>query len=525
MKVPVYRLEPASLDEGRLVELATRLSAKSSAELSERGNRLVARAGDLELEQERSSGALWASEPEKGPRPFDKVALPEERKVRSQAKKLLSEMQLIPTFASGEPFRLVELPLGGTFAAIRRGGKRTDRRLDAQPRYAVEVAGPDGEFAPVIGGGGRFALSFGHEGRIIGYRGTWRSAIGEAETAEAIGQEEAEDRFRALTESIEVSDVHSWLAYYAAPSYDAQEVLAPVYVFSSKVVLGRREVPMRLITIPATDFGPFPPKQESQPERKPRKQSRSPSRRALAATASNPFEAGTSWIGLSGGLSGSQANAQGFIDGLTADGWLANFNWGDGNAWESDWRRNDDTWVDAADFVFYTGHADMNGWTLAKPDDGSLVFNEVGAGPVSPGDLWGQQDLEWVTIAACGPLQDEILAKSGGDVLARWDGAFDGLHIMLAYGAITFDNTDEGRKLTQYAREGKPLIDAWFRAAKEIQPSTNGSSAPDGPTVWVGAMYVIKGSADPRLDHLWGHGSVSADPRAPDTLVAMWSTT
>jgi hypothetical protein len=96
---------------------------------------------------------------------------------------------------------------------------------------------------------------------------------------------------------------------------------------------------------------------------------------------------------------------------------------------------------------------------------------------------------------------------------------------MLAYGAITFDNTDEGRKLIQYAREGKPLIDAWFRAAKEIQPSTNGSSAPDGPTVWVGAMYVIKGSADPRLDHLWGHGSVSADPRLPDTLVAMWSTT
>ena len=45
------------------------------------------------------------------------------------------------------------------------------------------------------------------------------------------------------------------------------------------------------------------------------------------------------------------------------------------------------------------------------------------------------------------PLQDDVISAGGGDVLSRWDGAFDGLHTMLGYGAITFDNTDEGRKL------------------------------------------------------------------------------
>jgi hypothetical protein len=108
------------------------------------------------------------------------------------------------------------------------------------------------------------------------------------------------------------------------------------------------------------------------------------------------------------------------VDEWAAAGWHIDFNWGDANAWESDWRRNDDTWVDNADFVFYTGHASMDGWVLSNPDDGFLHFNEVGTSPQSPGDLWGQSDLEWAVIAACGPLQDDILASGGGDVLARW---------------------------------------------------------------------------------------------------------
>jgi hypothetical protein len=302
-------------------------------------------------------------------------------------------------------------------------------------------------------------------------------------------------------------------------------MLMPVYVFSATVFVDDKPFPMRLVTVPATEFGPHAPEQRPQPKRK-----KQPGRlngglgARRTSLAANPFEAGTSWIGLSGGLAGSQANAQGFVDGLAADGWLVNFNWGDANAWESDWRRNDDTWVDAADFVFYTGHANLDGWVLSAPDDAALTSAEVGASPATPGDLWGQQDLEWVIVAACGPLQDEILAKGGGDVLGRWDGAFDGLHSLMGYGAITIDNTEEGKRVVQYARQGTPVIDAWLRTGQEIQPSDNGAKAPDGPTVWVGAMWVTKNGADPRFDHLWGHGSVSADPTSPTGLACMWTT-
>ena len=39
-------------------------------------------------------------------------------------------------------------------------------------------------------------------------------------------------------------------------------------------------------------------------------------------------------------------------------------------------------------------------------------------------------------------------------MLARWDGAFDGLHTLMGYGAITFDNTEEGKRIVKYAKQG-----------------------------------------------------------------------
>ncbi len=94
----------------------------------------------------------------------------------------------------------------------------------------------------------------------------------------------------------------------------------------------------------------------------------------------------------------------------------------------------------------------------------------------------------------------------------RWRGIFDGLHIFLGYGAVTYDNTTEGARVTELMRQGWTVIDAWFRTAWEIQPSTNNSNAPDGPTIWVTAMYAHMGSNDTRNDHIWGTGTTVADP-------------
>jgi hypothetical protein len=526
--LPVYPLSPAPTDSATIEEIATVLFGLKGIELEELNDGTVGRSGSVTIELDRASGGVWAADSERLWNPARRPTLAPARRASETAAELLGRLQLLPRFDDGAPFALTELEAGGTIVAHSSGGQRTSHALDVQARYAVVVRNPgiDGEpqLLPVVGGGGKFALRLGDKSRPIAYQGAWRSA-GEVEHVKAIDRREAHARFAELTSHLDVQDVSSFLAYHSAPVGVEQELLTPVYVFRATILVDDKAFPMRLVTLAATEFGPIAPEPQPQPKR-----ARRPGRvngtlgpRRTALTG-NPFEAGTSWIGQSGGLVGSQANAQGFVDGLAADGWLINFNWGDANAWESDWRRNDDTWVDAADFVFYTGHANLDGWVLAAPDDGALTSAEVGASPATPGDLWGQQDLEWVIIAACGPLQDDFLAAGGGDVLDRWDGAFDGLHSLMGYGAITYDNTEEGKRVVQYARQGTPVIDAWLRTGQEIQPSSNGASAPDGPTVWVGAMWVTNSGADPRLDHLWGHGSVSPDPTSPTGLVCMWTS-
>ena len=88
---------------------------------------------------------------------------------------------------------------------------------------------------------------------------------------------------------------------------------------------------------------------------------------------------------------------------MKAHGWTQQFYWGDANAWESDWRTNNNSYVDNVDFVFYTGHANAWGWVLSPPEDNFLSDAEVRA---AVPDLYGNNNLEWLIIAACGPMQD-----------------------------------------------------------------------------------------------------------------------
>jgi hypothetical protein len=524
MRLPVYELAPVAPDPQRLTSLARGLFDAESAELAELDGRTVARQDGVAVEHDHASGGIFAADHARLRAPSERPTLVPEERAYEIADDLLKRHALAPEL--DDAFSLDRVGAGGTVMVTRTDGERERHVLDVQARYAVTVRNPgvDDQAArlPLVGGGGKVALTLGHEGRPLAFQGGWRPAVGER-TVDALDRDEAHERFSELTSHLELADVRSFLAYHAAPTGAAQEALAPVWVFGATIAADGASVPTRLVTIPATELGPPMPEFGAQPERKPQ-----PGQLASAAPRlANQYEAGTSWIGKLGGLGGSKQNAQGFVDGLSAEGWNVNFNWGDENAWESDWDRNDDTWVDTADFVFYTGHASLDGWLLTNPGTSELVQltpSVAGSTPGSPGDRWGQQDLEWITVAACGPLQDDVIAGGGGDVLTRWEGAFDGLHALMGYGAITYDNTEEGAKLVQYAREGMPLIDAWFRTAQEIQPSGNEAEAPNGPDIWVGAMYVVKDGADPRYDHLWGHGPVAPDPRSPSTLVCMWTT-
>ncbi len=217
------------------------------------------------------------------------------------------------------------------------------------------------------------------------------------------------------------------------------------------------------------------------------------------------LDVGTEWIGLCGGLGGSAGNAAGFVNRFSGAGVPVRFNWGEGNAWERDFidpsRRGDGLdgfYVDNADFVFYTGHANGNGFSFCSAQSDTFL----GYGD---GVRWGNNpDLEWLIIAACGPLQ---LESGGQRWWQRWGPTFDGLHLFMGYQTITYDNTDEGRLVAQYSLAGWTVRNAWIQTAIDVQ----------GPSeVWAVMGVIGPGGWVNYNDHLWGYGSVGPDIRGGD---------
>lgn len=542
-RLPIFRLSTPRTGIQKLCNIAGALFGTEEFKIRENGTRIVLESGEKVVETNLKSGGIWAADTKQLWQVESRPELPDDESARKIAVNLCREHDLLPNLRGNKTINMEFSGIGRTMVAVREDRRhRQDHQIDTQVNFSARID-VGGNQVPVVGGGSEFKLTLGDRGNVIGFSGVWRDVEDADIDAAIISPDESLKQFEMMTKDVQVVDVETELAYYSAPMRQQQDFMYPVYVYRATIKVNAEIIPMRIVTLPATNFRGAEKLREIQPERQRILEAIVPPKKAVVldttdllkampkihpATFLWPLqrEAGTSWIGLSGGLSGSQNNAKGFIDGLNNAGWKINFNWGDANAWESDWHRKDDTWVDACDFVFYTGHANMNGWTLASPDDGSLNFTETGSNPETPGDMWGQQDLEWMVIAACGPLQDDLIGNGGGDVLDRWGGAFDGMHLMMGYGGITYDNEEEGETIIEYARDGDSLINAWFRTAREIQPSSNGAAAPNGPNIYVGAMYCYRaGDASPGNDHLWGHGSVAPDPANSNVRVCMWTTT
>ncbi|MCC6552018.1 MAG: hypothetical protein IT372_03215 [Polyangiaceae bacterium] len=204
---------------------------------------------------------------------------------------------------------------------------------------------------------------------------------------------------------------------------------------------------------------------------------------------------GTEWIGTCGGLGGSAGNAGGFVNQFQSSGISAQFNWGEQSAWEIDFKDptyggQDTSYADAVDLVFYTGHAAGDGFQFCS----------------SVNDTWldlgteaklGDNNLEWLVIAACGPLQG-----------TQWPSSFAGLHLLLGYTTISWDNTTEGNDFANGLLRYDHLTvrDSWAMAATNAQPPEV-IYAYAGVWYWNGSYWTL-----PNLDdYFWGMGPVGGD--------------
>ncbi len=206
---------------------------------------------------------------------------------------------------------------------------------------------------------------------------------------------------------------------------------------------------------------------------------------------------GAAWVGASQNLPYSARNVGGFLKQVSEAGVQVAFNFGEQLAYQSDFARDTDSFgIDSVDLGFYTGHANGLGFSFVTERKKRFFYSEQAS--------WGERDLEWLIIAACGPLQE---SEFGIPWWRQWGSAFNGLHLLLGYANTTYDNSQEGLSLGQGIFEHSlSLRQAWASAASSIQTPVE--------------IYAVMGVWDARgvnnyNDHFWGLGPVGPDIPGP----------
>src|SRR5262245_52691316 len=465
--LPICRLATPQVDE-KALQLLAKQAFGIEANVTRVGNdRLRLVADNLVVELYTVSGGIWAADRKRLWNPDLSPDLPDANNARTLADDFLKATGLLSRLSPEVTFvRRQEQPSTQVAFFDVKSGKRTDRKLDIQVNYVaqIKVAGDGGKplTFPVVGGGGEFNVILGDKGRVIGFSGVWRPIAKIEKEAKLVSREVIHEAARKMLEvrGVKVIALESSLAYYSAPASEAQAFLYPVWVVRARVTAAEQPLQVRTLYYSATERPPAPPPAKESK----RTPSTKPDPCSLVPEASKDQvtqrEAGASWQRVGP----AEQNVNGFLDGLRNDGWTINFNWGEADAWESDWNAYNNDWVDAADIVFFTGHASKEAWLLIDATTGfsdPLTADET-APPKDPeGDLWGNNDVEWIIIAACGPLQDEVVSHGDGSAIQRWKDAFNGLHQLLGYASVSDSTPDEGKLFVRYCLDGETVINSW----------------------------------------------------------------
>jgi len=310
--------------------------------------------------------------------------------------------------------------------------------------------------------GQKIAVSYDGDGTVTQLTYDVREFT-KAGKVDVVGRKEALDRCATqLGPAVTVTDATK--AYAAPPLTDALDALYLSYRCEGTTADG---ADTRAVFVSALAEGGGPPAPD-----KPRAVERREAAPPNSPDTGFQIDAGTSWIGLSQGLGGSEQNTAGFINRMAGAGVPIQFDYGDENAWETDWKDpllggEDHIVTDDVDLTFYTGHANADGFTAGGDHDDDFVGYWDA--------LWGNTDMEWASIAACGPLQ---VGEPGSLWYERWGPSFDGLHQINGYATGSYDNTIEGDRFASYLlgspfwfwEAPMPVHVAWATMARDSQP-------------------------------------------------------
>lgn len=225
-------------------------------------------------------------------------------------------------------------------------------------------------------------------------------------------------------------------------------------------------------------------------------------------------EFGIEWITDWPGTADDRPNWYHSANGLRAElvdaGWLQRFVWGNGLAWEEDFKGaasggTEYTWIDTVDLGMMATHGSGT-WDSFWSKNLSSVYYSTNHDDfhLSPGEAYrsyGDDDLEWLAWDSCSVLDDNSAAY--------WYTTFNGLHLMLGFANTMYvvypgDGGAWGDQMRAkgwwiFGHGAKTVTQAWFTATDDQQPS--GVRA-----------RVLAEVLDNYNDYIWGQGYVSPDP-------------
>jgi hypothetical protein len=461
--LPIYVLEPPRTDTGLARQLFQRIARTDGVDVTNEDERRVRMTSDgLALELEKRSDYLYLERGAALWNPRVRPQLPDAKAARAAADDVVQT--LTPYLHGDRQTRSAGAQPGQNLQFQRLTYTRSTSRgwrLDVQAIYNWSIDVPRAKGGPcrlpVTGGGGKFRVAFGEATSLVGLSGGWRNIVDTQGERRVISRRQAESEFRRLLPKRRIECVRSQLAYYAAPAFREQRLLVPVWLVDGEVTRERQRCKIRTQIIPATDIATFSEPRAVKRPIQPLRRSAQP----LARTAASPpFTCGAEWFGEPG--DSFEANKDGFLDGCRAMGGTVKFDRGSNTARERDFRAKDHQFADAVNIVFFTGHANADGWEMRPPNQYRLSWKPLNNQPPKLGD----EKLRWLVIGACGPLQN-----TPTKAVDRWGRIFNGLHGMLGYGSESFSEVDEGQRFTEHLKDGLGVVDAWLRTAVEVQPA------------------------------------------------------
>lgn len=217
------------------------------------------------------------------------------------------------------------------------------------------------------------------------------------------------------------------------------------------------------------------------------------------------YDCSAEWVcnyGGQGDLPYSDECAIGFYNELINDPyWDGQFIYGDYSAWERDWKDpsrsgHDDVMVDNTHFAFFAGHGNEEGFIFGSSvDDQQLRYTDA---------LWGNTNLDWITIDACKVLDHTTIVN--------WLGSFEGLHSICGWDTPPHSSPTRGERLAKYIDgtwDTRPISEAWILAGKWTED----------PTVYIAVLAADADGSTSTLDcwndYIYGHGSQINPPVNP----------